>query len=236
MQLLSVVIWRSKQTGQSYGFGFLNFADHSTAGHVLHSYNGQKMPNADRDFRLQWRTRTQQPPPESHHFNLNWVTQQQQDPPQGHIDDNSDDYAIFVGDLAFDVTPFMLQHLFKTRYPSVKSAKVIYDKETGHSKGYGFVAFGDANEHSQAMTEMNGAYCSTRPMRIGPAPNKRGAYTYPPKYSTFASRLPFSFTFLTQCCHSASFIHECLAALKCGWITNSYLACIPFILQDAFGG
>ncbi|KAK3124270.1 hypothetical protein QOZ80_7BG0584180 [Eleusine coracana subsp. coracana] len=168
-ELVSIVVRRNKHTGQSTGFGFLNFADHSTADHVLQSYNGQKMPNAKRDFRLKWHTHAQQPS-DNQHFKINWGTQQQ-DPPQRHTDENSD-HVIFVGDLAFDVTAFMLQHLFKSRYYSVKSAKVIYDI-SGRSKGYGFVSFGDANECRQAMIEMNGAYYSTRPMRIGPVPGKK---------------------------------------------------------------
>ncbi|XP_006657388.3 RNA-binding protein L-like [Oryza brachyantha] len=147
-ELMSVVIKRNKQTGQSDGYGFLNFADHASAHQILHSYNGQEMPNSDRDFRL------------------NWVTTAARVP-------NAPNHAIYVGDLAYDVTDFMLHHVFKSRYPSVKSAKVISDKLTGHSKGYGFVFFGDANEHRQAITQMNGAYCSTRPMRIGTVPNKK---------------------------------------------------------------
>ncbi|GJN24231.1 hypothetical protein PR202_gb11962 [Eleusine coracana subsp. coracana] len=178
MQLVSLVIKRSKLTEESDGFGFLNFSDHSTTDHVLQSYNGQKMPNSDRDFKLDWPTHNQQPP-DNQHSKVNWGTQQQEDPPQRYTDDNSD-HSIFVGDLAFNVTDFMLQHLFKSRYPSVKSAKVIFDKDTGRNKGYGFVEFGDANELRQAMTEMDGAYCSTRPMRIRPVPNKKSAYTYPP--------------------------------------------------------
>lgn len=50
----------------------------------------------------------------------------------------------------------------------------MMDKLTGRSKGYGFVKFGDSNEQQRAMTEMNGEYCSTRPMRIGAAANKKG--------------------------------------------------------------
>ncbi|KAK3124229.1 hypothetical protein QOZ80_7BG0583600 [Eleusine coracana subsp. coracana] len=170
-ELVSLVIKRSKLTEESDGFGFLNFSDHSTTDHVLQSYNGQKMPNSDRDFKLDWPTHNQQPP-DNQHSKVNWGTQQQEDPPQRYTDDNSD-HSIFVGDLAFNVTDFMLQHLFKSRYPSVKSAKVIFDKDTGRNKGYGFVEFGDANELRQAMTEMDGAYCSTRPMRIRPVPNKK---------------------------------------------------------------
>ncbi|KAE8728683.1 Polyadenylate-binding protein RBP45A [Hibiscus syriacus] len=52
---------------------------------------------------------------------------------------------------------------------------------TGRTKGYGFVRFGDETEYNRAMSEMNGAFCSTRPMRIGPATNKKigAAQQYP---------------------------------------------------------
>ncbi|TVU40123.1 hypothetical protein EJB05_13573 [Eragrostis curvula] len=172
-ELVSLKIKQSKHTGKFDDFGFLQFADHTTADHVRQSYNGQKMPNADRDFRLNWPAYAQQPS-EKHadqHVKLNSGTQQQ-DAPQGHADVYSD-HSIYVGSLAYDVTSFMLQHLFKSRYPSVKSATVICDKDTGRSRGYGFVGFGDVNELRQAMTEMNGAYCSTRPMRIGPVPDRK---------------------------------------------------------------
>ncbi|XP_066398436.1 polyadenylate-binding protein RBP45-like [Miscanthus floridulus] len=175
-ELLSVVIRRSKQTGQSEGFGFLKFADHTAAAQILKSYNGQKMPNAVRDFKLNWAT--QQPSTEKLHdpdFKLDPAIQQ--DAPQRHADDDSSsEHSIFVGDLSYDVTEYMLHHLFKTRYPSVKSAKIIFDRFTGRSKCFGFVQFGDVNEQTQALTEMNGAYCSTRPMRIGPVPNKKNFF------------------------------------------------------------
>ncbi|KAF2324414.1 hypothetical protein GH714_013789 [Hevea brasiliensis] len=57
------------------------------------------------------------------------------------------------------------------------SAKVVFDANTGRSKGYGFVRFGDDSERAQAMAEMNGVYCSSRPMRIGAAtPRKSSGY------------------------------------------------------------
>ncbi|KAL0392030.1 UNVERIFIED_CONTAM: Polyadenylate-binding protein RBP47C' [Sesamum radiatum] len=90
---------------------------------------------------------------------------------------NGSDLSIFVGDLAADVTDTLLHETFASKYPSVKAAKVVIDANTGRSKGYGFVRFGDDNERSQAMTEMNGVYCSSRPMRIGAAtPRKSSGY------------------------------------------------------------
>lgn len=99
-------------------------------------------------------------------FRLNWAS-------AGEKRDDSPDYTVFVGDLAPDVTDYMLQEAFKNNYPSVKGAKVVTDKLTNRSKGYGFVRFGDATEQTRAMTEMNGMFLSTRPMRIGPATNKK---------------------------------------------------------------
>ncbi|KAL0362239.1 UNVERIFIED_CONTAM: Polyadenylate-binding protein RBP45 [Sesamum calycinum] len=87
--------------------------------------------------------------------------------------DDSPEHTIFVGDLAGDVTDYVLQETFKAVYQSVKGAKVVTDRVTGRSKGYGFVKFGDEREQQRAMTEMNGVLCSTRPMRIGPAANKK---------------------------------------------------------------
>ncbi|KAK1304114.1 Polyadenylate-binding protein RBP45 [Acorus calamus] len=70
-------------------------------------------------------------------------------------------------------------------FPIGSGAKVVTDRITGRSKGYGFVRFGDANEQTRAMTEMNGVFCSTRPMRIGPATTKKnvGAQQYTSKAS-----------------------------------------------------
>lgn len=106
-------------------------------------------------------------------FRLNWAAFSMGD----KRPNNGSDLSIFVGDLAADVTDTLLHETFSSKYPSVKGAKVVIDATTGRSKGYGFVRFGDDSEKSQAMTEMNGVYCSSRPMRIGAAtPRKSSGY------------------------------------------------------------
>ncbi|KAK9939613.1 hypothetical protein M0R45_016304 [Rubus argutus] len=67
----------------------------------------------------------------------------------------------------------MLQETFRNTYPSVRGAKVVTNPNTGRSKGYGFVKFADETERNRAMTEINGVYCSTRPMRISAATPKK---------------------------------------------------------------
>uniref|UniRef100_A0A0A0LX40 RRM domain-containing protein n=1 Tax=Cucumis sativus TaxID=3659 RepID=A0A0A0LX40_CUCSA len=147
-EVSSVKVIRNKQTGQSEGYGFIEFLTRPAAERVLQTYNGTAMPNGAQNFRLNWASAGEK------------------------RQDDSPDYTIFVGDLAGDVTDYVLQETFRARYNSVKGAKVVIDRLTGRTKGYGFVKFGDESEQIRAMTEMNGVHCSSRPMRIGPAANK----------------------------------------------------------------
>ncbi|XP_057971340.1 polyadenylate-binding protein RBP45 isoform X2 [Malania oleifera] len=147
----SVKVIRNKQTGQTEGYGFIEFVTRAAAERVLQTYNGTLMPNSEQNFRLNWAT-------------LGAGERRTDDTP---------DFTIFVGDLASDVTDYMLQETFRAHYSSVKGAKVVTDRTTGRSKGYGFVRFGDESEQLRAMTEMHGMFCSTRAMRIGPAATKK---------------------------------------------------------------
>lgn len=153
LQVASIKLIRNKQTSQSERYGFIEFVSHEAADKVLQSYNGTMMPNTDQAFRLNW---------------ASFSTGEKRSEP-------GSDLSIFIGDLAPDVTDSMLYETFAGRYPSLKGAKVVVDTNTGCSKGYGFVRFGDENERTRAMNEMNGQYCSSRPMRIGVATPKRPA-------------------------------------------------------------
>ncbi|KAH6755699.1 RNA-binding protein 47C [Perilla frutescens var. hirtella] len=154
-EVSSIKVIRNKQTGFSEGYGFVEFFTHSAAEKALQTYSCVAMPNTEQLFRLNWAA-----------FSMG-----------DKRSNNGSDLSIFVGDLAADVTDTLLHETFASKYPSVKAAKVVIDANTGRSKGYGFVRFGDDNERTQAMTEMNGVYCSSRPMRIGAAtPRKSSGY------------------------------------------------------------
>lgn len=85
----------------------------------------------------------------------------------------STDFSLFVGDLAPDVDDALLEHTFRTYYPSTRIAKVMLDPSTGRSRGYGFVRFGSEQERDRSLTEMNGVYISTRPVRVSLATARR---------------------------------------------------------------
>lgn len=155
-EVVSIKVIRNKQTGQTEGYGFVEFFSHGTAEKVLQNLNGMQMPNADLAFRLNWAS-----------FSMG-----------DKRSDSCSDLSIFVGDLASDVTDTVLQETFASKYSSVKGAKVVIDAITGRSKGYGFVRFGDESEKTRAMSEMNGVFCSSRAMRIGPATPRKPSGGY----------------------------------------------------------
>lgn len=75
------------------------------------------------------------------------------------------DFRLFCGDLGNEVTDEILCNSFR-KYPSFQKARVIRDKKTCKSKGYGFVSFMNSNDYIKAMREMNGKYVGNRPIRL----------------------------------------------------------------------
>eukprot|EP00033_Pygsuia_biforma_P003131 GCRY01003438.1.p1 GENE.GCRY01003438.1~~GCRY01003438.1.p1 ORF type:complete len:261 (+),score=60.92 GCRY01003438.1:164-946(+) len=75
------------------------------------------------------------------------------------------DYRLFVGDLGNDVHEGTLREAF-AKYPSCCFTRVVRDKRTNKSKGYGFVSFMDVNDMVKAFKEMNGKFVGTRPLKI----------------------------------------------------------------------
>ncbi|XP_056142549.1 RNA-binding protein 42 [Lampris incognitus] len=84
---------------------------------------------------------------------------------QSLLEWDSDDFRIFCGDLGNEVNDDILARAF-SRYPSFLKAKVVRDKRTGKTKGYGFVSFKDPNDYVRAMREMNGKYVGSRPIKL----------------------------------------------------------------------
>ena len=75
------------------------------------------------------------------------------------------DFRIFCGDLGNEVSDEILSNSFR-KYPSFQKARVIRDKRTGKTKGFGFVSFTEADDYIKAMREMNGKYVGNRPIRM----------------------------------------------------------------------
>ena len=72
---------------------------------------------------------------------------------------------IYVGNLAFSTDSATLRKLF-AEYGEVTSAQVIEDRDTGRSRGFGFVEMASADEAQKAISEMNGASVDGRQLNV----------------------------------------------------------------------
>lgn len=78
---------------------------------------------------------------------------------------------LFVGGLSWNTTDDGLRQAFE-RFGEVTEAKVITDRDTGRSRGFGFVSFSDDQAASTAINEMNGTELDGRTIKVNEAEDK----------------------------------------------------------------
>lgn len=82
---------------------------------------------------------------------------------------------IYVGNLPYSTTEQDLEQLF-SQFGSVLRASVITDRETGRSRGFGFVEMENEDEGRQAIEALNGQSYENRPLTVNEA-RRRGGYS-----------------------------------------------------------
>ncbi|XP_028551634.1 RNA-binding protein 42 isoform X1 [Dendrobium catenatum] len=75
------------------------------------------------------------------------------------------DFRLFCGDLGNEVNDDVLSKAF-SRFPSFAMARVVRDKRTGKTRGFGFVSFTNPSDLAAALKEMNGKYVGNRPIKL----------------------------------------------------------------------
>lgn len=75
---------------------------------------------------------------------------------------------LFIGGLSFDTNEPGLRVAFE-RFGEVIEAKIINDRDTGRSRGFGFVTFADGEGARKAIAEMNGATLDGRALKVNEA-------------------------------------------------------------------
>jgi RNA recognition motif-containing protein len=75
---------------------------------------------------------------------------------------------LYVGNLSFGTSSETLQRLFEA-HGEVKSAQVVTDRETGRSRGFGFVEMADSTAGQAAIDAMNGADVDGRKITVNEA-------------------------------------------------------------------
>ncbi|RZC62347.1 hypothetical protein C5167_024130 [Papaver somniferum] len=82
------------------------------------------------------------------------------------------DYKLFVGNLNWSVTSESLIQAFQ-EYGDVVGARVLYDGDTGRSRGYGFVCYSSKQEMDAALVSLNGMELEGRALRVSLAQGRR---------------------------------------------------------------
>lgn len=72
---------------------------------------------------------------------------------------------IYVGNLSFETSTSALEGLFKN-YGEVTSAQVITDRDTGQSRGFGFVEIQSSDEADRAISDLNGKEVDGRQLKV----------------------------------------------------------------------
>ncbi|MBU2550013.1 MAG: RNA-binding protein [Proteobacteria bacterium] len=83
---------------------------------------------------------------------------------------------LYVGNLSYHTTESELRDLFAT-YGEVESVRIITDRDTGRSKGFGFIELSGRTGGEQAIAELNGKEVDSRQLKVNearPKTNDRG--------------------------------------------------------------
>ncbi|GAA5842001.1 hypothetical protein JCM9279_002752 [Rhodotorula babjevae] len=140
---------RSFQHG-GINYGFVEYHEMRSAETALQTLNGRRI--FDMEIRVNWA-----------YQNTNLQKE-----------DLTNHFHLFCGDLSPEVTDSVLQKAFEA-FGSLSDARVMWDMNTGKSRGYGFLAFRDRTDAEQAINSMNGEWLGSRAIRVNWANQKNNS-------------------------------------------------------------
>lgn len=79
---------------------------------------------------------------------------------------------LYVGNLSWNTQEDGFRSAFE-RFGELEEAKIIYDRETGRSRGFGFVTFAQDEEAMNAISEMDGQELDGRNLRVNEAQERK---------------------------------------------------------------
>ncbi|KAH9947986.1 hypothetical protein B0H21DRAFT_778225 [Amylocystis lapponica] len=177
VQHVKIIPDRNYQHG-GLNYGFVEYMDMRAAETALQTLNGRKIFDTE--------------------IRVNWAYQGQQ-----NKEDTSNHFHVFVGDLSPEVNDEVLAKAFSA-FGTLSDARVMWDMNSGKSRGYGFLAFRDKTDAEQAIATMNGEWLGSRAIRVNwanqktqgaPAPsampnNRAGGMGGPLSYESVVQQTP----------------------------------------------
>ncbi|XWS59670.1 hypothetical protein CRYUN_Cryun08bG0141700 [Craigia yunnanensis] len=145
-----------KVTGRSRGFGFVTMSTAAEVEAAAQQFNGYELEGRT------LRVNSGPPPPRREEFS-----------PRGARGVSTMDASnrVYVGNLSWGVDDLALETLFSEQ-GKVVEAKVVYDRESGRSRGFGFVTYNSAEEVDSAIRSLNGADLDGRAIRVSVAESR----------------------------------------------------------------
>lgn len=162
-----------KITGRSRGFGFVTMSSVKEVEAATRQFNGYELEG--RQLRV-----NSGPPPSRDESPFRGSRDGGRDGGRGggggggygggrNLDNTN---KVYVGNLAWSVDNLALETLFQEQ-GNVMEARVVYDRDSGRSKGFGFVTFGSADEVNSAIESLDGASVDGRNIRVTVAEAKQ---------------------------------------------------------------
>merc|ERR1712137_726256 len=133
-----------RETGRSKGFGYCEFQDESGANNALRQLNGYEFQG--RNLRVDHANRKMN-------------------------EERSEMRSVFVGNLPYRCSEEQLTEVFSEAGP-VASIRIVYDRKTGRSKGFGYCEFQDESGAHNALRKLNGYEFQGRNLRVDQASRK----------------------------------------------------------------
>ncbi|GAA0152751.1 hypothetical protein LIER_11153 [Lithospermum erythrorhizon] len=148
-----------KVTGRSRGFGFVTMSSVEEVQAAVQQFNGYELDGRE------LRVNSGPPPPKRDNFASRDFSSGGSRGSSGGF--NSDN-RVYVGNLSWGVDDLALQNLFREQ-GKVMEARVVYDRESGRSRGFGFVTFSSPEEVNSAVEALDGTDLDGRTIRVSPA-------------------------------------------------------------------
>ncbi|KAJ4704903.1 RNA-binding protein CP29B, chloroplastic-like [Melia azedarach] len=147
-----------KVTGRSRGFGFVTMSSIEEVEAAAQQFNGYELEGRP------LRVNSGPPPPRREEFSSRG--------PRGGGGSGGANFdggnRVYVGNLSWGVDDLALETLFSEQ-GKVVEAKVVYDRESGRSRGFGFVTYSSAEEVDNAIDSLNGVDLAGRAIRVSVA-------------------------------------------------------------------
>lgn len=146
-------------------YGFVEYTDLRAAETALQTLNGRRI--FDTEIRVNWAYQNQQAGGAAGGGAAGMGVPGG----GGPREDTHNHYHVFVGDLSPEVNDEALTRAFSA-FPTMSEARVMWDMNSGKSRGYGFLAFRDKSDAEQAIETMNGEWLGSRAIRVNWANQK----------------------------------------------------------------